>query len=380
MKLKTLVFNNKRLRFYLFEAGVMLLIIMFFSGCLLTKTRQFGKLPEGTQLKYIKQLPNYRDDEFQNEVLTPVATEGVSTLELLWGFLKPVKNKYPMDQIPVERTDLNKLDRSQEIFLWMGHSSSFLQVSGKRILIDPVLSKSASPFSFINKAYEGTSIYKPEDIPEIDVLIISHDHWDHLDYPTVIALRSKIKKVVCGIGTGEHFRRWGFSESQIEERNWNEELCIDSSLTIVVTPARHTSGRAFTQKQALWSSYVIITPIKRIYYSGDTGYGNHFKFIGNKYGPFDLALMECGQYDPKWKYVHMQPEETLQATLDLRARYLAPVHWGKFTEAGHSWFDPIKRISKLAAKTPLYLVAPKIGQLVDLNHIPVLLPWWESVR
>jgi hypothetical protein len=148
MKRKILVFSNKQLRIYLFEAGVMLLIILFFSGCLLTKTRRFGKLPEGSQLKYIKQLPNYRDGKLQNEVLAPVATEGVSTFEILWGFSKPGKNKYPIDQIPVQRTDLNMLGRRQEIFLWMGHSSSFLQASGKRILIDPVLSKSASPFSF----------------------------------------------------------------------------------------------------------------------------------------------------------------------------------------------------------------------------------------
>lgn len=352
------------------------------SGCLLLQDEKFGQLPEGKDLDRVKQSPNYRDGKFQNQTYRPDLSEGVSIWKAAWeAFTATDKRSTPTDAIPTLKTNIKELPITQNAVIWMGHSSSYLQIDGKRILIDPVFSQFGAPYSFINKAYKGTNIYKPADIPDIDVLLISHDHWDHLDYPTVEALQPRIKKVICGLGTGEHFRRWGYREDQIIEKDWNESVRIDSALTITVTPAHHNSGRILKAHQALWASFVITSASFNIYYSGDTGYDKHFKVIGDTYGPFNLALMECGQYDENYKYTHMQPEQSMQAALDLRTKMLLPVHWGKFTESRHAWDEPVKRITALGDRFQMKMITPVIGQAVDLDHIPASFPqWWQNIN
>lgn len=354
---------------------------LLISSCIWLNSEPFGRVSEGRQLELIKRSPRYREQIFQNEHTTPDLEIGVSMWSVLWHyFFEKDGRSTPIDSLPVVKTDLKRLPENASVVVWLGHSSSFLQVDGKHILIDPVLSRAASPVSFINQAYSGTDIYKADDFPEIDVLLISHDHWDHLDHQTVKDLQPKIRKVVCGLGVGEHFRRWGYKESQIEERDWNEKVMLDSGLSVIVTPARHNSGRLFTMKQSLWASYVIKTPRFNIFFSGDTGYDTHFKAIGDTYGPFDLALMECGQYDKNYPYTHMQPEQSMQAALDVRAKKLLPVHWGKFTESNHAWDEPVKKISALARQSGMPLMTPEIGQAVDLDSEVMFRPWWEGVK
>lgn len=358
----------------------LLVSILLISSCIWLNSEPFGRVTAGERLELVKQSPHYRQEIFQNEHNTPDLEIGVSFWSVLWHyFFEKEKRSTPTGTLPAVKTDLKRLPGEANVVVWMGHSSSFLQIDGKRILIDPVLSKAASPVSFINMAYSGTDIYKADDFPEIDVLLISHDHWDHLDYQTVKDLQPKIRKVICGLGVGEHFRRWGYKESQIEERDWNERVTVDSTLSVTVTPARHNSGRLFTMKQSLWASYVIKTPHFNIFFSGDTGYDTHFKAIGNMYGPFDLALMECGQYDKNYPYTHMQPEQSMQAALDVKAKRLLPVHWGKFTESNHAWDEPVEKISVLARQSGMRLMTPEIGQATALDSEVVFRRWWEGI-
>ena len=214
--------------------------------------------------------------------------------------------------------------------IWLGHSSWFVQLGGKRILIDPVLSDYTAPFSFLNKAYEGTSIYRVEDIPEIDCLLISHDHWDHLDYQTVAALKSKVGRVICPLGVGAYFDYWDYPQEKILEGDWYDRISLGEDITVHVMPARHYSGRLLTKNKTLWAGFALETPNRRIFFSGDSGYGPHFARIGEAFQGFDLALLDCGQYDPRWAYIHMTPEEAVQAALDLGVRALIPAHVGRF--------------------------------------------------
>ena len=247
----------------------------------------------------------------------------------------------------------------------------------KKILVDPVLSNNASPLSFTTKAFEGTNVYTTDDFPEIDYLFISHDHWDHLDYKTIMKLKSKIKTVITGIGTGAHFEHWGFDSELIIEKDWNETITLEDGFEVTIVPARHFSGRSFVRNKALWVSFVVQTPTAKLFIGGDSGYDSHFAEIGNQFGPFDLAFLENGQYDKSWKYIHMTPNEVLQAAMDLKARALFPVHSSKFTLANHNWNEPLSRISELAETSEIKLITPLIGEKTNLNSEKVFPKWWE---
>ena len=261
--------------------------------------------------------------------------------------------------------------------MWFGHSSYFLQVDGKRILVDPVFSGSASPVSFTTKAFRGSDVYTVEDLPAIDYLFITHDHWDHLDYKTVLQLKSKVGKVVTGLGTGSHLEHWGYDKAMIIEKDWNEEIVLNNGFVVHTTPARHFSGRNLKRNTTLWTAFVLQTPTKKLYLGGDSGYDTHFTDIGDQFGPFDLAILECGQYSEYWKYIHMMPEETVQAGIDLKAKCIFPVHWGKFSLSLSEWDDSIKRVTAEAHKKGMPLIHPIIGEAVNLDQLTESVRWWE---
>lgn len=225
----------------------------------------------------------------------------------------------------------------------MGHSSYYFQLDKKRFLVDPVFSGNASPIPGTTKAFAGSDIYNADDFPPIDFLIISHDHYDHLDYKTIKELKPKINKVICGLGVGAHFERWGFDEDQIIELDWYDETELAKDFRIISTPARHFSGRRFRRNNTLWSSYVLESPGKRIFIGGDSGYDVHFKEIGEKYGPFDWAILENGQYNEKWRYIHTLPNEFVKVAEDLNVKNVLPVHSGKFALAQHPWTEPLQK-------------------------------------
>lgn len=340
---------------------------------------EFGKLPDGPRLEKIKASANWRDGQFHNETATPMMTNGKSRLSALWEFIfAKRKDVKPANALPAIKTDLQALDPAEDSVIWLGHSSWFMQISGHKILIDPVFSQYAAPFSFLNKAFPGDYPWSAADMPDIDYLIISHDHWDHLDYQTLRELKPKVKHIVTPLGVGSHLEAWGFAAEKISERDWYESVNLEDSLTIHVLPARHFSGRGLNANKTLWASFMFVTPDKKIFYSGDSGYGPHFKKIGEQFGPIDLAIMENGQYDTGWQNIHMLPEETANAAVDVKTKVMLPGHAGRFAMANHAWYDPWLRITAASKDKPYQLLAPEMGEVVDINN-PRLFSgtWWQ---
>jgi L-ascorbate metabolism protein UlaG (beta-lactamase superfamily) len=341
---------------------------------------KFGKTPAGERLSRIKNSPNYRNGKFQNLNHTPDLTEGTSYFKVMKEFFFD-KNKRatPKSFLPSQKTDLYKLDPGKDLLVWFGHSSYFMQVDGKKILVDPVLSGSASPIRFTTMSFKGADVYTTDDIPAIDYLFLSHDHWDHLDYDSMLKLKSKVGKVICGLGVAEHLERWDYDTSMIIEKDWNEKIILDEGFTVTTLPARHFSGRGFKRNQSLWMSYALTTPNRKIYIGGDSGYDTHFSNIGNTYGPFDLAILECGQYNKNWKYIHMMPEEVVTAAQDLKANMLLSVHHSKFLLGQHAWDEPIIMVTTEAKRKKVPIIHPMIGEEVNLNNPASFTAWWENV-
>ncbi|MFT3740295.1 MAG: MBL fold metallo-hydrolase [Breznakibacter sp.] len=342
---------------------------------------KFGKAPSGQRLEKIKQSPNYKNGAFVNQTFTPSLTEGYSFTKIFYDFLfKRNPDMEPRSALPSVRTDLRALPSHQDILVWFGHSSYFMQVHGLKLLVDPVFSGNASPIPGSTKAFAGTDVYTVDDFPDIDYLIISHDHYDHLDYRTVKKLRPKIRKVICGLGVGSHLERWGFPAEMIEEKDWNETIPLADSVKIHTLTARHFSGRTFRRNNTLWLSFLLETPTQKIYLGGDGGFDTHFREIGKQFGPIDLAILENGQYNLAWHAIHCLPEETLQAAKDLNAKRLMPVHSSKFALGMHGWKEPLSELTRLNKNYGLPLVTPLIGQIVHLaDTAQVFNEWWANV-
>ena len=358
-----------------------ILVVLIIAVYVFLHLPQFGRLPSGARLQRIKRSANYKNGQFQNVSHTPTMTEGVGFFSVLIQFLFDKKKRVkPVDTIPSVKTDLLNLDPAKDILVWFGHSSYFMQVDGKKILVDPVFSGAASPVSFNIKAFKGTDIYTTDDIPGIDFLFISHDHWDHLDYKTIIKLKPKIKRIICALGVGEHLERWGFDKNMIIESDWNEEINLGDGFVVDTVPARHFAGRSFVRNKSIWVSFILNAPTMKIFIGGDSGYDTHFAEIGKKFGPFDVVILENGQYNQNWKYIHMQPSETLQAAKDLQAKRLLPVHNSKFPLSVHSWDEPLKKITELNNDIKLNLATPMIGEEVNLrNSAQQFSKWWEGI-
>ena len=357
-------------------------------GILLTATllymRQdkFGKSPSGKRSEKIKQSPNFKNGKFQNLSNTPTLVEGHSWFKVLYeAYIKNKPRHYPTDIIPSVKTDLLNLPVDTNVLVWFGHSSYFIQIDGKRILVDPVFSGNASPIPRTTKSFKGTDIYTVAGLPVIDYLFISHDHYDHVDYETLIALKDKTKKVICGLGVGSHFEHWGYDSSKIIEKDWNEKVELDSGFTAFVETARHFSGRGFSTNNTLWASYVLQTPSMKIYIGGDSGYDTHYADIGNKHNSIDLAILDNGQYNEAWKYIHNLPKDVLKAAQDLKAKQIFPVHSSKFALGSHDWDEPLKKIIELNESYKIPLVIPIIGETVSLNHnTQQFKQWWIGLN
>lgn len=366
-------------------------MIIFFSVILISvaiaflyfQHPKFGKAPNGKRLERIKQSPNFKSGKFQNASYTPMLTEGYYMSGVLFDFLfKTFPRTTPIGRIPSVKTNLTNLPKDQDLLVWFGHSSYFIQLKGKRFLIDPVFSGNASPIPNTNRSFEGTDIYSVEDMPEIDYLLITHDHYDHLDYPTIVKLKGKVKNVVCGLGVGEHFEYWGFKPQQVIEKDWNESLIVSDRIMLHTAPARHFSGRGLSRNNTLWLSFVLQANDLKLYLGGDSGYDTHFADLGKKFGEFDLAVLDNGQYNLAWQAIHMLPEEGLQAAKDLKAKRLLPVHSSKFKLGNHPWDEPLNTITaKNAENFHCPIITPKIGELVDLNNSnQVFSYWWKEVN
>jgi L-ascorbate metabolism protein UlaG (beta-lactamase superfamily) len=325
----------------------------------------FGRRPGKKARERYSHLFNYKDGQFQNPVPTPALAEGQSMPKILWEFFQKHPETSPDKPLPSVQTDLKRLHPLENVLVWFGHSSYFIQLDGKRFLVDPVFSGNASPIPGSLKSFPGTNTYQAEDMPAIDFLIITHDHWDHLDYKTIKQLKQKTDKVICGLGVAEHFLSWGWEKDRLIERNWWEAVNLAPGFRITLTPARHFSGRGFKRNVSLWTSYVLQTPSMKIFIGGDSGYAPHFKTIGDQFGPFDLAILECGQYNKNWPYIHSTPEEVVQEAKDLKAAQFLPVHHSKFKLAQHPWYEPVERLKALAGS--FSIITPLIGEKVKLE-------------
>lgn len=339
----------------------------------------FGKLPAGERLTRIEQSPNYKNGKFQNRFPTTQITSDKPKLQSLYEFLfRKVKDLAPAKDLPSVKTDLKALNPDDEVLVWMGHSSLYMQTDGKRIAVDPVL-VSASPVSFFNKAFKGTEGYHPQDLPDLDYLIITHDHWDHLDYNTIKNLKNRTGKIICPLGVGEHLEYWGVDPSKIIELDWNESAQLDNKIKITALPARHFSGRGLSPNKTLWASYMLQSSSGNIYLSGDTGYDIHFQDIKKRFGTIDLAIMENGQYNKDWKDIHIMPEELVKAIKELDPKRVMTIHNSKFALSTHTWHEPMDKIAKAAEENSFKLITPMIGEPVHLkDSAQTFTKWWKK--
>ena len=357
------------------------IVLLSLTVFLFMQQKSFGKLPRGARQQRIEQSPNYRNGSFQNLDETPMMIEGVSYFSMLREFFKDKPERYPQASIPTVKTDLRTFISDTPAIVWFGHSSYLILINGKRILVDPVFSDRPSPVQYLGtKSFEGARIYSTDDFPEIDALIITHDHYDHLDYNSISKLKSKAIKFYAPLGVGQHLAHWGVDENSITEFDWWDTEEVFPGMQLTSTPARHFSGRGFIRNKSLWTSYVLKTGTHNIFIGGDSGYDAAFKVIGEKHGPFDIALLECGQYDRQWPLIHMMPEETVQASIDLKAEVLMPVHWGKFVLANHAWKDPITRAKKQAEVLEVKITTPRIGEPIILGSDLPSTEWWKLIQ
>ncbi|MEH7087074.1 MBL fold metallo-hydrolase [Neobacillus drentensis] len=334
----------------------------------------FGRNPSNEQKEIYKTFDNYVNGKFVYQ--SPTKSTITSTFK---NSNSSGKDRRPVE-IPVSEIDWNKIKNKEDSLTWFGHSAFLLSIDNKKILIDPMLGRIASPVSFVGPTrYSKDMLDIIEDMPPIDAVFITHDHYDHLDYPSIRKLKSKAGHFFVPYGVSNHLIRWGVEKEKITELNWWEETSFQG-LNIALTPSKHFSGRGiFNRNSTLWGGWVIVGNQTRFYSSGDGGYDSHFKEIGEKYGPFDIALIEGGQYDRRWAWAHMFPEESVQANIDVKGKNMMLMHWGAFTLANHGWSEPIERALKEAKKNDVNLIAPKIGETIPLLKslsTPVT-SWWE---
>ncbi|WP_149303684.1 MBL fold metallo-hydrolase [Pareuzebyella sediminis] len=328
---------------------------------------------------------NYKDGQFVNKKDVPEELSFMETLKLARHFFfTEVPDGRPKENIEVHKIDSINVAQylGHSRLIWFGHSAFLLQLAGKNLLIDPMFGQVAAPHDWLGSDRFNEDMPIPiEQLPKIDAVLISHDHYDHLDYGSIKKLKDKVDRFYVPLGVGVHLEAWGIESERIKELDWWQDTSLDG-LTFVCTPAQHFSGRKFNNRQStLWASWVIISETERIFFSGDSGYAPHFEEIGTKYGPFDLAMMECGQYNERWADIHMMPEETAQAGIDVRAKALMPIHWGAFKLALHSWTDPIQRVMKKGKTLDITIVTPRIGQPVVLKDtLDVYDNWWNEEK
>ena len=325
--------------------------------------------------------PQQRDGRFQNALPRP-ATGFWQGVKLMWtfAFAKP-EGTVPNRPIPVQAVSRAQLEAAPDRSLFrLGHSTVLLKLRGRYWLTDPVFSQRASPVQWAGPARFHAPPISIEELPPIAGVILSHNHYDHLDHAAVMQLAGKTARFIAPLGVGDQLIAWGIDAAKVQQLDWWQSTEVDG-LKLTATPAQHFSGRGLTDSdKTLWASWVIQDDDLRVFFSGDTGYFDGFRAIGKAYGPFDITLMETGAYDQRWAFVHMQPEETLQAHLDLGGRWLLPIHNGTFDLGLHAWEEPFERIAALAAAKGVALTTPEMGERVDLRAPQPGSGWWRASR
>lgn len=362
--------------------GVLLLLLVIVIALFVNISPEFGGSPTKEQKALYTQSKNYKDGIFINIGDIKMAMGFNDMVKSIRGYFGPQPNTTPKEDVLVQTIDsvsIANYDGPTRL-VWFGHSAFLLQIEGKNILIDPMFGNVPAPHPMLGgKRFSKALPIEIEKLPQIDAVIFSHDHYDHLDYGSIQLLKGKVDMFYTPLGVGAHLAEWGVGQERIVEMDWWDETEYQG-LRFKCTPAQHFSGRGLADRgKTLWSSWVIQSSVENIFFSGDSGYGSHFKEIGERFGPFDFAMMECGQYNELWKEIHMMPEETAQAGLDIKAKKIMPIHWGAFKLAMHPWTEPVERVSKKALELGVSVTVPKIGEPIYLDSDQVLKePWWVN--
>jgi len=339
--------------------------------------KALGKIPYEQALERIEKSGNYYKGAFRNQERVPPDLRMSHPAKIAYDFFTVKRIVEPQQPVLAVKTDLRAIVAEQPTITWFGHSSYLIRYKNLNILVDPVLCGYASPFYIMTKAFEGADIYTPEDMPDIDYLLITHDHFDHLDYASILRLNTRVKAVITPLGVGSHLKYWGYNDKIITELDWEDELQPAPGLQIRSVTTRHNSGRTLIRNKTLWTSYILQLDQYRLFLCADGGYGQHFKKIGQQYGPFDFAVMENGQYNTSWPLNHMFPEQSVEAAADLQAQLIMPIHWGKFAIAHHTWNEPIHRFTAAARKNSRPYTVPQIGQPYNITDPPLTTVWWD---
>lgn len=338
-----------------------------------TISPKLGGKNNAKQLAILNQSQAFKNGKFDNLMPTPMAAPKFSTLV---KFFSKDEEQAPTRRLktqPFLKEEFYAVSNDKLAFSWFGHSSVLLNIGGTAILIDPVFGERASLFTFMGpKRFNYSNQYTVNQMPQIDVVLISHDHYDHLEYETILALKNKVKHFYVPLGVRAHLEKWGVKSEKITELDWWQEVVFSDKIKLIFTPTRHFSGRGLLNRnETLWGSWSIISENHKVFFSSDSGYFDIFKEVGNAIGPFDLAFIENGQYNQDWASIHMMPEESALAASELNAKAVVPIHWGKFSLSIHSWRDPIIRFSKEASKYKYAFLAPAPGRIM-------IYPWAKT--
>lgn len=341
----------------------------------------WGGKPDEVSLSKMKASKHYDGEKFNNLEATPTITseEEMSLWKWAYNHLTSPKDKNPQAPLPTMKLDNRQWQNGSAA--WLGHSTTMFQTAGKKFITDPVFYR-ASPVPFTGTPFEMTHTPTIDELPEMDVVLISHDHYDHLDYQAIkeIVAKNKAKQFIVPLGVKAHLVRWGVLPETITELDWEEQTKVDD-VTITLVPARHFSGRTLgAQSPTLWGGYVVKSPDLSLYFSADSGYGKHYAEIIAKYAPFDFVMIENGAYNEKWALIHEFPEQGVQALKDVGATKAMPIHWGKFDLAEHPWKDPIERFLTAAKPAGFEIATPKIGQQFQIHGDLPKERWWEEVK
>jgi L-ascorbate metabolism protein UlaG (beta-lactamase superfamily) len=354
----------------------MLLLGLMFGAFVVSGCKSFGAKPEGARLARVQQSPQWHEDGFENP--QPIWTDtSAAWRRFLFGPATP--GVEPDGPVPVVRDGASAFATPPATGLrvtWFGHSSALVEIDGSNVLIDPLWSERASPVAWAGPKRWYSPPVSLRDLPTIDVVVISHDHYDHLDRDTILAMKSWRTIYVVPLGVGAHLSRWGIPGSRIIELDWWQSARV-GGVELTATPSRHRSGRTSTQtNKTLWAGYAIVGTQHRVWYSGDSGFHEDLPKIGERLGPFDVTLIDAGQYDASWPDTHLGPELAVEAHRQVRGRTMIPVHWALLKLAQHGWTEPIERVLVAAQCRAVTVLVPRPGESVEPTRLPQITRWW----